>query len=268
MPTLRTALAGRTESVDHALTALAPRWTTWLLQTLRQQESMRAAEIVAATPWNSHPYTVQLLTRMQERGLVDRLKFGTYGITAAGRAAEPVHRALAAWHRQNLTAVTADAERAEDVLARLRPAGTATTLTVLDRYGPLTPSEVSRETGLHPSSCRARLTRMAQDGLVLRHAIATGTGPGGLFELAPAAEGLGDVYAALASWTPEAEPLEAATRPPVVIRAQAANNEWAAVAVQRAPSVSSIPGLFSHPSAAQPLVSAAVTAISRPPRTC
>ncbi|GLF95546.1 MarR family transcriptional regulator [Streptomyces yaizuensis] len=264
MPTLSTALTGRTESIDHALTALSPRWTTWLLQTLRRQDVMRAAEIVAATPWNRHPYTVQLLSRMQERGLVDRLKFGTYQVTAAGRAAEPVHRALADWHRQNFTTVTADAERAEDVLARLRSTGTATTLMVLDRSGPLTAAEVSRETGLHSSSTYVRLRRMEQDGLVMRHPTATGWG--GRFELTPAAEQLGDVYAALASWTPGAEPPTATARP-LAVRTQAANSEWAAVAVQRAPSTAAVPGLFSHPPAAQPLVPAAVTAISRPPRT-
>ncbi|QDY78177.1 winged helix-turn-helix domain-containing protein [Streptomyces qinzhouensis] len=263
MPTLRTALAGRTESIDHTLTVLTPRWTTWTLQTLRQQESMRAAEIGAAMPWNSYPTTIQILNRMHNQGLVQRLGHGTYGITAAGLATEPVHRALADWNRQNFTTVTADAERAEDVLARLRPAGTTATLAALDRHGPLTYPEVVESTGLQPSSAYQRLARLERDGLILRDS----PGRGARYGVSPAAEQLGDVYAALASWTPaSADPGPAPARP-VVIHAQAANSEWAAVAVQRAPSLSAVPGLFSHPPAAQPLVPTAVTAISRPPRT-
>ncbi|MER5494240.1 hypothetical protein [Streptomyces sp. NPDC002490] len=265
VPTLRTALPGRTESIDQALASLAPRWTTWLLQTLCQQEVMRSAEIVAATPWNSHSYTVQLLTRMQDRDLVHRLKFGTYEITESGRGAEPVHRALAAWHRAHFSTATADAERAEDVLARLRGAGTTAALTVLDRYGPLTATEVSRETGLQSSSVFVRLTRMQQDGLLMRHT--TATRRGGEFELTPAAQQLGDVYAALASWPLGAEPPTTTARS-VVIRAQAASSEWAAVAVQRSPSLPTAPAtLFSHPPGAQPQVPASVTALSRPPRS-
>ncbi|MGV9312081.1 MarR family transcriptional regulator [Streptomyces sp. NPDC003691] len=263
MPTLHAALAGRTESIDHTLTVLTPRWTTWTLQTLRQQESMRAAEIGAAMPWNSYPTTIQILNRMHNQGLVQRLGHGTYGITAAGRAAEPVHRALADWHHQNFTTVTADAERAEDVLARLRPAGTTATLTALDRHGPLTYPEVVETTGLHPSSAHTRLARLERDGLILRDS----PGRGARYGVSPAAEQLGDAYVALASWTPGASDPGAAPNRPVVLRPQAVSNGWAAVAVQRAPSAAAVPGLFSHPPAAQPLVPAAVTAISRPPHT-
>ncbi|AZK96622.1 MULTISPECIES: winged helix-turn-helix domain-containing protein [Streptomyces] len=263
MPTLRTALAGRTESINHTLTVLTPRWTTWTLQTLRRQESMRAAEIGAAMPWNSYPTTIQILNRMHNQGLVQRLGHGTYGITAAGLATEPVHRALADWHRQNFTTVTADAERAEDVLARLRPAGTTATLAALDQHGPLTYPEVVESTGLQPSSAYQRLACLERDGLILRDS----PGRGARYGVSPAAEQLGDTYTALASWPPaSADPGTAPARP-VLVRPQAASSEWAAVAVQRAPSTAAVPGLFSHPPAAQPLVPAAVTAISRPPRT-
>ncbi|MER6913366.1 winged helix-turn-helix transcriptional regulator [Streptomyces sp. NPDC000594] len=263
MPTLHSVLNGRTESVDHALSVLSPRWTTWTLQTLRQHETMRTAEIASAMPWNTNVYAVQLLGRLQAQGLVHRPGHGTYGLTTYGRATEPVHRALSDWHRQNFTTVTADAERAEDVLARLRPAGTTATLAALDEHGPLTYPEVVETTGLHPSSAYQRLTRMERDGLILRDS----PGRGARYGVSPATEQLGDAYTALASWTPaSADPGPAPGRP-VLVRPQAVSNEWAAVAVQRAPSTAAVPGLFSHPPAAQPLVPAAVTAISRPPRT-
>ncbi|MFI1825381.1 winged helix-turn-helix transcriptional regulator [Streptomyces sp. NPDC020412] len=262
MPTLRAALDGRTEPVDRTLAALAPRWTTWTLQTLRQQELMRAAEIGAAMPWNSQPATNQILNRMHNQGLVQRLGHGTYRITTAGRAAEPVHRALADWHRQNFTPATADAERAEDVLARLRPAGTTATLTALVRHGRLTYPEVVESTGLHPSSAYQRLARLERDGLILRDS----PGRGARYWVSPAAEQLGDVYTALASWAPGAATPEPAPARPILVQPQAVNSQWAAVAVQRAPSTAAVPGLFSHPPAAQPLVPAAVTAISHPRR--
>ncbi|MER7047569.1 winged helix-turn-helix transcriptional regulator [Streptomyces jumonjinensis] len=263
MPTLHTALKGRTESVDHALGVLSPRWTTWTLQTLRQHETMRTAEIAAAMPWNSNVYAVQLLGRLQAQGLVDRPGHGTYGLTTYGRATEPVHRALADWHRAHFASVTADAERAEETFARLRPIGTTATLAALDRHGALTHSKVVEATGLPVGSSYARLSRLEQDGLVTR----SGQGRGARYGLSPAAEDLGDAYAALASWTPDTAVPAAAPARPVLVRPQAASNEWAAVAVQRAPSATAVPGLFSHPPAAQSLVPTSVTAISRPPRT-
>ncbi|MGW5680162.1 helix-turn-helix transcriptional regulator [Streptomyces sp. NPDC003860] len=125
---------------------------------------------------------------MHNQGLVQRLGHGTYRITAAGRAAEPVHRALADWHRQNLTTDTADAERAEDVLARLHPAGTTATLAALDRHGRLTYPEVVESTGLHPSSAYQRLARLERDGLILRGS----PGRGARYWVSPAAEQLGN----------------------------------------------------------------------------
>ncbi|MEU3597182.1 MarR family transcriptional regulator [Streptomyces sp. NPDC006798] len=260
MPTLRAALTGRTESVDHALVTLSPRWTTWTLQTLRRHETMRPAEIGAAMPWNSYPTTIQVLNRMYAQGLVDRHGHGTYGVTAVGRAAEPVHRALADWHRAHFTPATADAERAEETLARLRPVGTTATLGALDRHGPLRYPEVVETTGLQPSSAHQRLARMERDGLIVRDSPRKGA----RYELSPAAEQLGDAYAALASWNPSATTMSAAPTLPVLVRPQTISNEWAAVAVQRAPAAAAVPGLFSHPPAAQPLVPAAVTAVSRP----
>ncbi len=188
MPTLRAALTGRTESVDQALVTLSPRWTTWTLQTLRQHETMRPAEIGAAMPWNSYPTTIQVLNRMYAQGLVDRHGHGTYGVTAAGRATGPVHRALADWHRTHFTPATADAERAEETLARLRPVGTTATLGALDRHGPLTYPEIVETTGLPPSSAHQRLARMERDGLIVRDSPRKGT----RYELSPAAEQLGD----------------------------------------------------------------------------
>ncbi|MEV3871595.1 helix-turn-helix domain-containing protein [Streptomyces sp. NPDC049906] len=260
MPALRTTLNDNTTTVDHALGVLSPRWTTWTLQTLRQRETMRAGEISAAMPWNTRVYTIQLLRRLEAQGLVHRPGYGVYGLTAAGKATEPVHRALADWHRAHFTTATADAERAEGTLLRLRHAGTTAVLAALDRHGPLTQNQVVEATGLSVGSSYVRMRRMEQDGLVVR----SGQGRENRYELSPAAENLGDVYATLSSWAQVTVSPPAAAARPVHVRPQAASAEWAAVAVQRAPATVAVPGLFSHPPAAQPLVPAAVTTASRP----
>jgi DNA-binding HxlR family transcriptional regulator len=261
VPTLRTTLSNNTAAVDRALGVLSPRWTTWTLQTLGQRETMRAGEVSAAMPWNSRVYTVQLLRRLEAQRLAHRPGYGVYGLTTAGKATAPVHRALADWHRAHFAIGTADAERAEGTLVRLRHVGTTAVLAALDRHGPLARNQVVEATGLSTGSSSVRMRRMEQDGLIIR----SGQGPGTRYELSPAAEDLGEVYAELASWaygtTP---PPAAAAARPALVRPQDASAEWAAVAVQRAPATVTVPGLFSHPTTDQPPVPAAVTATSRP----
>ncbi|MGY4954826.1 winged helix-turn-helix transcriptional regulator [Streptomyces nigrescens] len=112
--------------VSKAIDRLAPRWTTWTLQTLAQHGQMRFTKIAAALPWLSTQNTQQILRRMHANGLLDRPGHGVYEVSPWGRNAHSVHRTLASWHRTRAVGsgpAVAEAERTEDALRQQRGEG-------------------------------------------------------------------------------------------------------------------------------------------------
>ncbi|MFE7318249.1 hypothetical protein ACFU7T_34900 [Streptomyces sp. NPDC057555] len=59
MSSLQLVLTGRARAIDQRVALLAPRWTTWALQTIHQRGSMRTAAIIEAMPWNRSEVTMQ-----------------------------------------------------------------------------------------------------------------------------------------------------------------------------------------------------------------
>ncbi|SOE15079.1 hypothetical protein SAMN06272775_6010 [Streptomyces sp. 2323.1] len=114
------------ELVRKAIDRLAPRWTTWTLQTIAQHGQMRVSKGAAALPWLTTPNAHNILRRMHTDGLLDRPVFGVYEVSPSGRHAHSIHRTLASWHRTHSGGggpTVAEAERTEDTLRRLRGEG-------------------------------------------------------------------------------------------------------------------------------------------------
>ncbi|MEU8782625.1 winged helix-turn-helix transcriptional regulator [Streptomyces sp. NPDC048637] len=250
--------------VSKAVDRLAPRWTTWALQTIAQDGQMRFAEINAALPWLGTQNAQWVLRRMLTDGLLDRPQLGLYEVSALGRTAHNAHGALASWHRAHFSdggPPLAEAERTEDTLRRLRGKGAIDVLHALSQRGPLPNGQLRKAAGLATGSFHYRLQQLQADQLLTR----TGTSHRA-YALAPAAEALGPVYAELTAFARGAEPaITSASAKPSPTTGRTASAERANAAVRRSPSASS--GMFSHVPAPQPLVPAHVTALSHPSRT-
>ncbi|MFE7312870.1 winged helix-turn-helix transcriptional regulator [Streptomyces sp. NPDC057555] len=247
--------------VSKAIDRLAPRWTTWTLQTVAQQGQMRFTKIAAALPWLSTQNTQQILRRMHANGLLDRPGHGVYEVSPWGRNAHSVHRTLASWHRTHAGGsgpAVAEAERTEDALRQLRGEGAVEVLHALSEHGPLPYGELRKASGLATGTFHYRLQQLQEDQLLTR------TCPSfrAAYGLTPAAQALGPVYAELAAFESVA-PSVAVQRNPAELAA--ARTTRANAAVQRTPSA--FPGLFSHAPAPQPPVPTHLTALSHPSRT-
>ncbi|WP_051877017.1 hypothetical protein [Streptomyces natalensis] len=108
--------------VSQAIDRLAPRLTTWTLQTVAQHGQMRFTKITAALPWLSTQNTQQILRRMHANGLLDRTGHSLRSLPW-GRNAHSVHRTLASWHRTHAGGsgpAVVEAEHTEDALRQLR----------------------------------------------------------------------------------------------------------------------------------------------------
>ncbi|KIZ14954.1 winged helix-turn-helix transcriptional regulator [Streptomyces natalensis] len=250
-----------TALVSKAIDRLAPRWTTWTLQTIAQHAQMRFAKIAVALPWLSTQYTQQILRRMHTNNLLDRPDYGVYELSPSGQNACSVHRTLASWHRTHAggnSPAVAEAERTEDALRQLRGEGAVEVLHTLSKHGPLPHGELRKASGLATGSFHYRLQQLQEDQLLTR------TGPSfrAAYALTPAAQELGPVYAELAAFESMAASVAVQHKPAALATASTTR---ANAAVQRTPSA--LPGLFSHAPAPQPRVLAHVTALSHPSRT-
>ncbi|MFG2862257.1 hypothetical protein [Streptomyces sioyaensis] len=245
--------------VIRAIDRLAPRWTTWALQTITQHGQMTPTKLTAALPWLTAANSNHILRRMHTNGLLDRPDFGVYEVSCSGQHARSVHRTLASWHRTHSRAgglAVAEAERTEDTLRRLRGDGAVDLLNTLSQHGPLQHGVLHKASGLASSSFYNRLHQLQQDQLLTR------TGPSfrAAYTLTLAAQALGPVFAELAAFESTAPSFVVQHKPTL-----AASTARASAAVRR--THTAVPGLFSHAPAPQPHVPAHVAARSHPSRT-
>lgn len=259
------------QRVEDALSSIAPRWTTWIVQALSQQPGpMRVRDVATRLPFVSEQLVSKRLTLMHADGLVTRpdsaLRGAPYRLTRLGTALSPIHRALANWSRNYLTPNTiADAERIEDAVSRLRLRHSTAVIAAL-AAGPQRFLRIAEAVGLDDSSARQRLLRLQADGLVTR----TGPRHGDPYALTAAGQALGPVHAAIERWMdPAGTTRNAAASVATATRTPRAappgpDGICAAVALRRSPAAPS--GLFSHAPQPQPRVPATITAQSSPAR--
>ncbi|WP_435127180.1 winged helix-turn-helix transcriptional regulator [Actinacidiphila sp. bgisy144] len=261
----------RAQRIEDALSLIAPKWTTWVVQTLAQaRQPMQVREIARQLPFVSEQLVGKRLAQMHANRLVTRgADFrAPYQLSEFSTSLAPVHQALANWshdHLQLLPGGVAVAERVEDAVRRLNLRHTTAVIQALDA-GPLRVVRIGEVVGLDDPYTHQRLVRLTADGLVTR----TGPRHGDPYTLTAAGRALGPVYAAVEHWTaPTAAALPAATPTPAVIRTRSAlparpDGIRTAAALRRSPTAPS--GLFSHAPAPQPRVPATITAQSAPAR--
>ncbi|MGY1435414.1 winged helix-turn-helix transcriptional regulator [Streptomyces reniochalinae] len=257
-PTPRAAPANR---IHHAVGVLAPLWTSWTLETLRERGPLRAPQLASATPWLNTATLHQVLLRMRTSDLLAKPERGCYAASPLGQDTRPVRHTLASWHARHFeVGATAwrQPDRVEDALTRLRGKGTLDVLTTLEENGPLRPGALREATGLATGSFHYRTQQLLDDGLVTR----LGPDQRSAYTLTPAARGLAPVYAELHDFGRRTQANGAAgqanERSAVASRAHAAR--------QHSPSAQRVTGLFSHPDQPPPRVPAYVTALSHPAR--
>ncbi|MFE0762888.1 hypothetical protein [Streptomyces smyrnaeus] len=241
--------------IRHAVGVLAPPWTSWPLEILRERGPLRACELRDAMPWLNTQSTQQVLLRMQSSGLLVKPDRGCYAPSRLGQHAFPAHRALASWHARHFERNNKEwkrADRAEDALARLRGKGTIEALTVLEQQGPLRPLALREAAGLASGSFHYRTQKLLSDGLVTR----LGPDQHSAYTLTPAARQLAPVFAELHDFGRHSQ----ANQP-------TAEASRARAARQHSPTAPAITGLFSHPPEPQPRVPEYITALSHPSRT-
>lgn len=251
-----TPAASLPDRIRHAVDVLAPPWTSWTLQTLREHGPMRQRDLTAAMPWLTTQSTQQVLLRMQSSGLLVKPERGCYAPSRLGEHAYPAHRALASWHTRHFEQDNKDwkpADRIEDALARLRGKGTIEVLTALEQHGPLRPVALREAAGLPSGSFYYRTQQLLGDELVTR----LGSEQHFAFTLAPAARRLAPVYAELHDFGRRSKDSQHTVGQ--ASRARAARQHSPATATVTA-------GLFSHPPEPQPRVPAYITALSHPSR--
>lgn len=267
-PGISQARAVDAERVESALSLIAPRWTTWVAQTLaHQHRPMRFGDISAQLPFFSKPVLSRRLAQMISDGLVTRGEalHASYHLTGLGRSLSPVHQALVDWshnHFHFVPGAMAGAERVEDALRRLHLRHTTAVVNALGS-GPMRFVHIGEAVGLDSAYTRQRLIRLQADGLVTR----TGPRYGDPYALTAAGRALGPVYAAAERWSNLTSTISPAA--PHVARARSRAQPGpdgirTAAALRRSPGV---PGaLFSHAPTPQPRVPATVTAQSAPAR--
>ncbi|WP_405539648.1 winged helix-turn-helix transcriptional regulator [Streptomyces sp. NBC_00075] len=251
--------------INQAIARLAPRWTTWTLQTIQQRGPLRVANISSALPWIGIQNTAQVVRRMETASLLERPEHGVYALSPLGRSAEPAHRALVSWHRAHFAdtgPALAEAERAEDALRRLRGKGAIEVLEALTQYGPLPNGELRAAARLATGTFHYRVNQLKTDQLLTR----TSDFSGAKYTLTPAARSLSTVYTELTAFARGSEAVLAPRSGEHSTAAQqTAGTARATAAVRRSPSA--FPGLFSHAPDPQPRVPGHITALSRPSRT-
>lgn len=259
------------QRVEDALSLIAPKWTTWSVQTLAQHNgSTRVRAIAAQLPFVSEQYISTRLARMHADGLVTRdgdLRGAPYRLSALGEALAPVYRAVSDWSHAHLPlGRIAEAERVEDALRRLHLRQSTALVQALDVGGPTRFVHLTETLGMVHSATRQRLLRLQVDGLVTR----TGSRHGDPYVLTDAGRALGAVYASVERWSEPVvqgrtssapHPLATATRTHIGVPL-GANGSRTAAALRR--SAAAPNALFSHAPQPQLRVPASVTAQSAP----
>lgn len=261
------------QRVEDALSLIAPKWTTWSVQTLARQDSpMRVRDVAARLPFVREGNVSKRLAQMQADGLVTRVadRHGApYQLSALGKSLSQVHHTLSDWSQASLSlgGQVAGAERVEDAVRRLHLRDSTAVIQVLDAGGPMRFVHIAEEADLDHAWTRHRLNRLQVDGLVTR----TGLRHGDPYVLTDAGRALGPVYAAVEHWSgpvatrrsvPQA-PAAAATRAHTGVPL-GSDNVRTAAALRRSAAAPS--ALFSHAPQPQPRVPAGVTPQSTPVR--
>ncbi|WP_435178599.1 winged helix-turn-helix transcriptional regulator [Actinacidiphila sp. bgisy145] len=236
----------RAQRIEDALSLIAPKWTTWVVQTLAQaRQPMQVREIARQLPFVSEQLVGKRLAQMHANRLVTRgadLR-APYRLSEFGTSLAPVHQALTDWSHDHFTfppGGVAGAERVEDAVRRLNLRHTTAVIHALDA-GPMRLVHIGEAVGLDDP-----------------------------YTLTAAGRALGPVYAAVKHWNdPTSAAVPAATPTPAVIRTCSAlparpDGIRTAAALRRSPTAPS--GLFSHAPAPQPRVPATITAQSAPAR--
>ncbi|MEU8507189.1 winged helix-turn-helix transcriptional regulator [Streptomyces brevispora] len=260
------------QRVEDALSLIAPKWTTWVVQTLAQEDRpMRVREVSAKLPFIGEQFLSKRLAQMHADGLVTRAdnRWAPYQLSTSGESLSRVHGALSDWSQTTLSlGEVAGAERVEDAVRRLHLRHTTAVIQILDSGGPMRFSHLAEKAGLDQGTAPPRLRRLQADGLVAR----TGPRHGDPYVLTDAGRALGPIYAAVEHWS---NPI--ATRkhsaPPALVTAAArtrtgvplgSDGVRTAAALRRSAAAPS--ALFSHAPQPQPRVPSAVTAQSTPSR--
>ncbi|MFF9784173.1 winged helix-turn-helix transcriptional regulator [Streptomyces nigrescens] len=261
------------QRVEDALSLIAPKWTTWSVQSLAQQgHPMRVRDVAARLPFISEQLVAKRLAQMHADGLVTRAadsRGDPYQLSALGESLSRVHRALSDWSQANLSlGKVAGAERVEDAVRRLHLRHSTAVIQLLDAAGPTRFVHIAEGAGLDNGFTRYRLNRLQTDGLVSR----TGPHHGTPYVLTDAGRALGPVYTAVSHWSnPAAVPRFSSTPVPVATATRTharvplgSDGGRTAAALRRSTAAPSV--LFSHAPQPQPRVPAAVTTQSAPGR--
>lgn len=190
------------QRIEDAFALMGPKWTTWSVMALAQEgRPMRIRDIAAKLPFVSEQVLGLRLAATQTGGLVTRTdtRHGApYRLSALGESLTHVHRTLADWSRIYLAPdATAEAERVEDAVGRLRPRHSTALIQVLADGGPMRFGHIAEGIGRADAFTRQRLLRLQADGLVTR----TGPQHGAPYTLTDAGQELGPVYATVERWS-------------------------------------------------------------------
>ncbi|KND38311.1 winged helix-turn-helix transcriptional regulator [Streptomyces acidiscabies] len=259
------------QRIEDALSVMAPKWTTWAVQTMAQHNGpMRVRDVAAGLPFVGEQLVSKRLAQMHADGLVTRptTRHGSpYELSGLGRSLSSVHRALADWSQTHLSLGTvAGAERVEDAVHRLALRHSTAVVQLLNKSGPMRFVHVAEAAGLESSLVSQRLVRLQRDGLVTR----SGPRHGDSYVLTDAGQALGPVYAAIDRWSDPASaqrapaaPAVAATRTHTGVPLGSEGIRTAA-ALRRSTAVPS--AVFSHSSQPQPRVPTAALGQPAPSR--
>ncbi|MFD6345014.1 winged helix-turn-helix transcriptional regulator [Streptomyces roseolus] len=260
--------------IENALAVMGPKWTTWSVMTMAQEDRpMRVRDVAARLPFVSEQLVSKRLAAMHTDGLLvrtDHHRGAPYRLSALGESLTHVHRALAGWSRIHLPArAMAEAERVEDAVQRLRLRHTTAMVQVLDAGGPMRFVHIAEGVGLDIGMARQRLLRLQADGLVTR----TGPRHGDPYMLTNAGLELGPVYASIEHWSAALPTQWTSPSPAPAATARRTHSEVplgtdgarTAAALRRSAAVPN--SLFSHALQPQPRLPASATAQSAPGRS-
>jgi DNA-binding HxlR family transcriptional regulator len=238
---------------EKALTVLAPRWTTWILQTLHRNGPLRRVALSRELPFVRYPTLFARVQRMTEDGLLlPRARGTSVTVSQSGASLTPVYAAVADWSRRHALhdgATVAEAERVEDAMRRLKHRHASTLSWVAEHPG-ATVSEVGAGLGLARMSAVYRLEQLVADGL-LRESGRT-AGRRGTMHLTDAGREVPSLLTHFASWATGTSTI---LLPPVGAVRQAVPRTTAALR-RSSPAPASGNGLlqptFSHVETAHP----------------
>ncbi|MFD4123895.1 winged helix-turn-helix transcriptional regulator [Streptomyces globisporus] len=203
-----TGLTGSTKTdlarVTETLEMIAPRWSAWVLMTLKAQP-LRYTEVKQALPWLHDGQLHPRLSKLCDSGLVERNRYSsqhvTYGLTSRGTALIPVLRALRVWGDTYLEpgafdpdGFTAHQQQVEDALVLLTPRHTTAILWALRVRDTASAKAVAAEAmpDYPLSAVYPPLDRLAADGLIEKEE--------NTFTLSASGSGLAPVYTQLSAW--------------------------------------------------------------------